>query len=86
MFNYATKSDLKQATGINISRLAKEAHLTNLKSHGDRSNFNKLKTTPVDLSKLSNIVKNNAFKKRLYDELVRKDFFKLAVFQRIKIF
>ena len=34
--------------------------------------INKLGTLPVDLSKLSNIVKNEVVKKTVYDELVKK--------------
>ena len=32
----------------------------------------KLKTTPVNLSKLSDVVKNSVVKKTEYDELVKK--------------
>ena len=34
--------------------------------------INKLGTSPVDLSKLSNVVKNEVVKKTIYDELVIK--------------
>ena len=34
--------------------------------------MNKLKTVPVDLSKLSNVVKNEVVKKTVYDKLVTK--------------
>ena len=34
--------------------------------------MNKLKTVPVDLSKLSNVVKNEVVKKTVYDKLVIK--------------
>ena len=33
-------------------------------------NFDKLVPVPVDLSKLSNVVKNEVFKKTVYDKLV----------------
>ena len=57
--NYAAKSDLKSATGVDTSKLA-------AKSESD-----KLKGVPIDLSKLSNIV-NNVVKKIVYDKLVGK--------------
>ena len=34
--------------------------------------MNKLKTVPVDLSKLSNVVKNEVVKKTVHDKLVTK--------------
>ena len=59
--NYATKSDLKSATGIDLLKFSKKADLVTLKSDID-----KLETTPIDLSKLSNVVKRDAVKKRMY--------------------
>ena len=50
--NYATKTDLK-----NITNLAA------LKSEVDKIDVDKLKTTPTDLAKLSNVVKNDVVKK-----------------------
>ena len=43
-----------------------------LKAKIDKIDVDKLKTVPVDLSKLSNIVKNEVFKKTVYDKLVAK--------------
>ena len=43
-----------------------------LKAKIDKIDVDKLKTVPVDLSKLSNIVKNEVVKKTVYDELVAK--------------
>ena len=34
--NYATKTDLKNATGVDISKFAKKVDLANLKSHVDK--------------------------------------------------
>ena len=45
---------------------------SNLKSKVDKLDVVKLKTTPVDLSKLSDAVKNDFVKKKEYDELVTK--------------
>ena len=42
-----------------------------LKSKVDKLDIGKLKATPVDLSNLSDEVKNNAVKKKEYNELVK---------------
>ena len=49
-----------------------ENNLANLKSKVDKLDIGKLKTTPADLSKLSNVVKNNVVKKTEYNELAKK--------------
>ena len=46
--------------------------LNSLKSKADKLDVDKLETTPVDLRKLSNVVKNDVVKKTEYDELVKK--------------
>ena len=46
--------------------------MTNLKTEVDKLNVDKLATVPVDLSKLSNVVKNDFVKKTDYDKLVAK--------------
>ena len=50
--NYATKSKLKCATRISMSKFAKKADLASLKSDIFRLDVDKLETTPVELSKL----------------------------------
>ena len=69
MFNYATKSDLKDATSIDISKFAKKDDLVGLKSDVDKLDIGKLETTLTDLSKLSNVVRNDVVKETVYDEL-----------------
>ena len=44
----------------------------NLKSEVDKLDIGKLETNRTDLSKLSNVVKNEVAKKTEYDELVKK--------------
>ena len=44
----------------------------NLKSEVDKLDIGKLETNCTDLSKLSNVVKNEVVKKTEYDELVKK--------------
>ena len=46
--------------------------MANLKTEGDKVDIDKLATVPVDLSKLSNVVKNDVVKKTVYDKLVAK--------------
>ena len=55
--NYATKSGLKSATGFDTSKLAKKANLVSFRSDSDKSE------TTVDLSRLSNVVKNDVVTK-----------------------
>ena len=61
--NQDAEADLKNATGIDTSKLALKPNLANLKAEVDKIDTEKLKTTPVDLSKLSNIVNNDVVKK-----------------------
>ena len=53
------------------TKFAKNVELANLRSDVDRLVVDKLETTPIDLSKLSNVVKS-AVKKTVYDELIKK--------------
>ena len=72
MTYYATKSDLKNATEIDTSKLALKSTLSSLKVQIDKTVAGKLNTVPVDLSKLSNVVNNDVVKKIMYDKLVPK--------------
>ena len=70
--SYTTKSDLKNATGIDTSKLAAKSDLVSLKAEVDKIDVDKLKTVPVDLSKLNKVVKNEVVTKTVYDKLVPK--------------
>ena len=72
LFEYATKSDLEGATGIDTSKLASKTDLATLKSKVNKVDVDKLIIVPVDLSKLSNFLENNAITKTVYDKLVTK--------------
>ena len=72
MSNYATKADLKNATETDTSKLAAKSDKVSLKAEKDKIDKHKLKTVPVDLSKLSNLIKNEFIKKTVYDKLVTK--------------
>ena len=50
----------------------KKTNLASLKSDFDRLEIDKLKTSPVDLSELSNVLKNEVVKKDVYNKLVKK--------------
>ena len=47
-------------------------NLANLKTEGDKLDIDKLVPIPVDLSKLSDVVKNDFVKKDVYNKLVTK--------------
>ena len=65
--NYATKDDLKNITPVDVSSFASKTNLAALKSEVDKMDVYKLKTTPTDLAKLSNVVKNDVVKKTDYN-------------------
>ena len=54
--NYAIKTDLKNATGIDTSSFAKKVDLANLKSNVDKLDIDKLKNVPTNLSNLKSKV------------------------------
>ena len=64
--NYATKDDVKNITHVNVSSYATKTNLAALKTEVDKIDVDKLKTTPADLAKLSNVVKNDMVKKTDY--------------------
>ena len=70
--NYARKTDLKNVTHIDASSFALKSNLPSLKIEVDKLDIDKLAPVPVDLSKLSDVVKNDIAKKTVYDKLVEK--------------
>ena len=70
--NYATKTDLKNISHIDVSCYALKSNLASLKTKVDKLDIDKLTPVPNDLSKLSNVVKNDGVKKTEYDKLVAK--------------
>ena len=70
--NYAIKADIKNITLIDTSNVALKTNLANLKTEVDKLDIDKLVPIPADLSKLSNVVKNDVVKKTVYDQLVTK--------------
>ena len=70
--NYAKKTDLKNVTHVDTSSFALTTNLDNLKTEVGKLDTGKLAPVPTDVSKISNAVKNDVFKKYLYDKLVTK--------------
>ena len=68
--NYTTKTDLKNITYVDVSSFASKTNLAALKTEIDKIDVDKLKTTPTDLDRLSNLVKNNVVKKTDYNTKV----------------
>ena len=64
--NYVTKTDLKNITHADVSSFASKTNLAALKTEVDEIDVDKLKTTPTDLAKLTNVVKNDVVKKTDY--------------------
>ena len=62
--NYATKADIKNISHVDTSSFALKTNLTSLKTEVNILDIDKLAPAPVDLSKLSNVVKNT-----VYDQL-----------------
>ena len=69
--SYPTKTDLKNITNVDVSSFASKTNLASFKTEVDKLDVDKLKNVPVDLAKLSNVVKNNV-KKTEHDKLVTK--------------
>ena len=70
--NYATKADIKNISHVDTSSFASKTNLASLETEVDKLDIDKLVPVPVDLSKLSDVVKNNVVKKTEYDKLVAK--------------
>ena len=70
--NYATKADIKNISHVDTSSFALKTNLANLKTEVDKLDIDKLVPVPTDLSKLSNVVKNDVVKKTVYEKVVAK--------------
>ena len=65
--NYATKTDLKNMTHVDVSSFASKTNLAALKTEVDKIDAYKLKTAPTDLAKLTNAIENDVVKKTDYN-------------------
>ena len=59
-------------THVDVSNFALKSNLASVKTEVEKIDLDKLKTVPVDLSKLSNVVKHEVVRKTVYDKLVTK--------------
>ena len=86
--NYATKSHLKNATGVDTSQFAKNADLAGLKSEADKLDVDELKNVPNGLNSLKSKVDVDKLKrvpvdlKNLNDE-VDNDNVKATVYDEL---
>ena len=69
--NYATKTDFKNVSHVDVSSFALKSNLAKLKTEVDKLDIDKLTPASIDLPKLINLVKNDV-KKTVYDKLVAK--------------
>ena len=67
LWNYATKTELKNVTHVDTSSFKLKTNLAGLKTEVDKLDIDKLAPAPVDLSKLRDVVKNYVVKRTLYD-------------------
>ena len=72
LFNYATKTDLKNVSHVDVISFALKSNLARLRTEVDKIDADRLKTVLVNLAKLSNAVKNYVIKKTEYNKLVTK--------------
>ena len=63
--NYATKTDLKNITHVDVNSFASKTNLAALKAEVDKIDADKLNTVPVDLAKLTNAVEYDLVEKKL---------------------
>ena len=72
LLNYASTTDIKNIVLVDTSRFALKTNLASFKTEVDKLDIDKLVPVSADLSKLSDVVKNDVVKKDVYDKLVAK--------------
>ena len=70
--NYAAKAAIKIISQVDTSSFALKSNLASLKTEVHKLDIDKLAPVPVNLSKLSDVVKDYVVKKTVYDKLVAK--------------
>ena len=70
--NYATKTDSKNVTHVDVSSLASNTNIASLKTKVDKLDIPKLFTVPVDLAKLTNKVANDVVEETDFNALEKK--------------
>ena len=61
--NYATKTDIKNIWHVDTLSFALKTNLSNIKTEVYKLDIDRLAPVPVDLRKLSDVVKNDVVKK-----------------------
>ena len=59
MSNYAARTDIKKILHVDTSSFAVKSNLASLKTEVNKLDIDKSVPVPVDLSKLSDVVKND---------------------------
>ena len=72
--NYAAKADIKNISQVDTSSFALKINLPNLETEVDKLDIDKLVLLPVDLSKLSDAVKNDVVRKAIVNAIDTSDF------------
>ena len=70
--NLATKADIKNISHVDTWSFGLKTNLPNLKTEIDKLDIDELVPVPTNLSKLSDVVKNDFVKKDVYNKLVAK--------------
>ena len=70
--NYATKTDIKNISHVDTSSFALKSNLDSLKTEVDKLDIDKLVSVHVDLSKISDLIKNYVVEKTVNDKLLAK--------------
>ena len=69
--NFATKTDIKNISHFDTSSFPLKSNLASLKMEVDKLDIDKLAPFPIDLSKLSDVVKNKVVKKTEYNANIK---------------
>ena len=72
LYNYATKTDIKNTSHADTSSFALKPNLASLKVEVYKLDIDKLVPVSVGLRKLSDVVKNDVIKNTVFDKLVAK--------------
>ena len=66
------KTNIKNISHVDTADFELKSNLASLKTEVDQLDIHRLVTVPVDLSKLSDVVKNDIVTKTVYDKIVAK--------------
>ena len=69
--SYATKTDIENISHVDTSSFTLTSNLANLKTAVDKLDIDKLVAVPIDLSKITNVVKNEVVKKTEYNAKIK---------------